>query len=69
MSISVTYVGPFDEIEHQTSALAYDSDVVGWAVTVKGEPVEVSDEIGALLLEQSDNWQATKPKKVKADPA
>lgn len=62
---TVVYVGPFDEIEHQVTTEAWDSDSLGWATTRQGEPVEVSDEIAELLLRQPDNWAPPAPAKTK----
>ena len=44
----IVYCGPYDEVDvpaHRLRALA-------------GEPVDVSDEAAASLLEQPDNWAA-----------
>lgn len=53
--MQVIYVGMFDSVfvrelgEHGTDVK-------------RGEAVEVSDELGARLLEQPDNWQVAKGK-------
>lgn len=48
--MKVVYVGMFDEVEiGPTGQLA-----------VKGEPVEVPDNIAASMLEQETNWRAYK---------
>jgi len=62
---TVTYVGPFDEVEFQQGDL--------WRTTTKGEAIDVPDDVagaapskddpGRGLLAQVDNWAAKPPTK------
>lgn len=54
--VSVTYVGPFDEVVFFQRGIE--------RTAVNGEPVEVPADVADGLLEQPDNWQPTaKPSK------
>ena len=50
MPKAITYVGTFDAVE-----------VDGIGVVASGESVTVADDLAKSLLEQTDNWQASKP--------
>lgn len=52
---TITYVGPFAEVEFETTLGA-------WVTCRNGGTVEVADALAASLLAQPDNWQpAGKP--------
>jgi hypothetical protein len=48
--VKITYVGSHDEVEVPSVGV----------VCKRGAVVEVSDSVGASLLEQTDNWQPVK---------
>ncbi len=51
----VVYGGPIDAVEVPAAN----------CIAVRGEPVEVPDEVGKSLLEQ-DTWTESKPKKAES---
>jgi hypothetical protein len=55
--VKVNYVGPHLAVEVETSPGVWKQ------AERDGAPIEVSDELGASLLEQESNWKAEAPAK------
>jgi hypothetical protein len=53
--VLVVYSGPIDAVEVPAAN----------CIAVRGEPIEVPDEVGKSLLEQ-DTWSESKPKKTES---
>lgn len=47
---TITYTGPFAEVEFETLSGA-------WVTCAHGATVEVADALAVSMLEQPDNWQ------------
>jgi hypothetical protein len=62
MSKRLTYVGPHDAVVIEVAPQLNET-------VAQGGDVEVSDQLGASLLDQPDNWQPAKSAKTAAKEA
>lgn len=55
--MKVRYIGPHAAVEASSGGRVYPAQ--------RGEEIEVPDEVGASLVEQTDNWESVASKRGK----